>query len=154
NPPSRRYWFRPAEQGRSSSIIQLDNQLGAHDDYLLVAGLELGLRRPEKGSPEEVLRTLRWQAMQDGWCRIGVIHVSGSPVSAYVNAVTREHLLRASRFVDAELRGTLERLELQIERAAEMRDVLILAEKALERYLTNGAVTGDFVPESELHKAG
>jgi hypothetical protein len=148
--PSRRYWFRPAGEGRSSSIVQLDNHLGAHDDYLLVAALQLGLQQPPSGSPEEVVRTLRWQAMCDGWCRIGVIDVAGTPPSAYVNAVSREHLLRASRFVDAELRGTLARIELQIERAPEVRDVMIVTEKALDRYLTHGALSGDFVPEREL----
>ena len=151
--PSRRYWFRPAGEGRSTTIIQLDNQVGAHDDYLLVAGLQLGVEMPEHGTQEERMREMRWRAMQQGWCRIGIIQVAGSPVSAYVNTVTRENLLRAARFADAELGGRLAKLELQLERAAETRDVLILTERALDRYLIQGAVTGEFMPETELDPA-
>lgn len=148
--PSRRYWFRPAGEGRSSTIIQLDNQIGAHDDYLLVAGLQLGLEPSERGSREERLRELRWQAMQQGWCRIGVIQVEGSPISAYVNAAGRDGLLRAARFADAELGGRLAKLELQLERSEDGRDVLILAERALDRYLIHGALTGEFKPEGDF----
>ncbi|WP_207478416.1 hypothetical protein [Arenibaculum pallidiluteum] len=148
--PSRRYWFRPAGEGRSTSIIQLDNQMGAHDDYLLVAGLQLGLEMPEGGTREERMRELRWQAMTQGWCRIGIIQIETAPVSAYVNTVSRENLLRAARFADAELGGRLAKLELQLERSAEQRDVLILSERTLDRYLIHGAVTGEFRPEAEF----
>jgi hypothetical protein len=148
--PSRRYWFRPAGDGRSTTIIQLDNQAGAHDDYLLVAGLQLGLVLPERGSREDKLKEMRWQAMQQGWCRIGVIQLEGSPVSAYVNATAREGLLRAARFADAELGGRLAKLELQLERAQETRDVVILTERSLDRYLIHGALTVEFMAEEDF----